>query len=60
MLKNISPPIHGITESQNHRRVRVGSDLWRTCSPTPLLKQGHLENVAEDLIQAGFEHLQRR
>lgn len=25
--------------SQNHRTVGVGSDLWRSCSPTPLLKQ---------------------
>jgi len=27
---------------------------------TPLPKQGHLEQVAQDLIQVGFEYLQRR
>uniref|UniRef100_A0A8B9P213 CUB and sushi domain-containing protein 3 n=1 Tax=Apteryx owenii TaxID=8824 RepID=A0A8B9P213_APTOW len=40
--------------------VEVGRDLWRSSSPTPLLKQGHLEHVAQDCIQAGFEYLQRR
>lgn len=29
----------------------VGGDLWRWCSPNPLLKQVHLEQVVEDLIQ---------
>jgi len=40
--------------------VGVGRDLWRSPSPNPLLKQGHLEQAAQDLIQAGFEYLQRR
>jgi len=40
--------------------VGVGRDLCGSSSPTPLLKQGHLEQVAQDLIQAGFEYLQRR
>jgi len=40
--------------SQNHRMVGVGRDLWGS-SPTPLLKQGHLEQVAQDLVQVGFE-----
>ena len=29
--------------SQNHRMVGVGRDLWSSSSPTPLLKQVHLE-----------------
>jgi len=37
-----------------------GRDLCRSSSPTPLPKQGHLEQVVQDLLQAGFEYLQRR
>jgi len=40
--------------------VRVGRDLWKSFSPLPMPKQGHLEQVAQDLVQAGFEYLQRR
>jgi len=40
--------------------VGVGRNLWRSSSPTPLLKQGHLKQVSQDLVQAGFEYLQRR
>jgi len=39
---------------------RVGRDLCGSSSPTPLPKQGHLEQAAQDLIQAGLEYLQRR
>jgi len=38
----------------------VGRDLWGSSSPTPLPKQGHLQQAAQDLIQTGFEYLQRR
>jgi len=38
----------------------VGRDLCGSSNPTPLPKQGHREQVAKDLIQAGFEYLQRR
>jgi len=38
---------------------RVGRDLCGSPSPTPLLKQGHPEQAAEDLVQAGLEYLQR-
>uniref|UniRef100_A0A8B9Q4U4 Transmembrane protein 19 n=1 Tax=Apteryx owenii TaxID=8824 RepID=A0A8B9Q4U4_APTOW len=44
--------------SQNHRTVEFGRDLWRSSSPTLLLKQGHLEHVAQDPVQVGFEYLQ--
>jgi len=40
--------------------VGVGRDLWGSSGPTPLLKQGHLQQTAQDLVQAGFEYLQRR
>jgi len=40
--------------------VGVGRDLWGSSSPTPLPKQGHLEQAAQNLVQAGFEYLQRR
>ena len=38
----------------------VGRDLCGSSSPTPLLKQGHLQQAAHDLVQAGLEYLQRR
>jgi len=40
--------------------VGVGRDLCGSSSPTPLPKQGCLEQAAQDLVQAGFEYLQRR
>jgi len=40
--------------------LRVGRDLCGSSSPIPLLKQGHLEQAAQDLVQAGLEYLQRR
>jgi len=47
-------------QSQNHRMFEVGRDFCGSSSPTPLLKQGHLEQAAQDLVQAGLEYLQRR
>jgi len=38
----------------------VGRDLWGSSSPTPRPKQGHLQQAAEDLVQADLEYLQRR
>jgi len=49
-----------VTESQNHRMFRVGRDLWGSSSPTPLPKQGHLQQAAQDLVQVGLDYLQRR
>jgi len=43
-----------ITESQNHRMLGAGRDLCGSSSPTPLLKQGHLHQDAQDLVQAGY------
>ena len=40
---------------QNHRMVGVGRDLCGSSSPVPLPKQGHPEQAAEDLVQAGLE-----
>jgi len=40
--------------------VGFGRYLWGTSSPTPLPKQGHLNQAAQELVQAGFEYLQRR
>ena len=51
---------HTPTESQNHRIVEVGRDLCGSPSPTPLLKQGHLQQAAQDRVQVGLEYLQRR
>jgi len=49
-----------ITESQNQRMAGVRKDLCGSSSPYPLLKHGHLQQAAQDLVQAGFEYLQRR
>jgi len=45
--------------SQNHRMVGVGRDLCGSSSPTPLPSQGHLQQAAQDLVQAGLEYLQQ-
>jgi len=60
MRKRLEVLNHRITESQNHRMFGVGRDLCGSSSPTPLLKQSHLQQAAEDLVQAGLEYLQRR
>ena len=49
-----------ISESQNHKMVGVGRDLCGSSSPTLLPKQGHLQQAAQDRIQAGLEYLWRR
>jgi len=36
---------------QNHRMVGVGRALCGSSSPTPLPKQGHPEQAAQDLVQ---------
>jgi len=45
---------------QNHKMVGVGRDLCGSSSPTPLLKQGRLQQAAQDRLKAGLEYLQRR
>jgi len=40
--------------------VGVGRDLSGSSSPNRLPKQGHLQQAAQDLVQAGPEYLQRR
>ena len=40
--------------------VGVGRVLCGSSSPTPLPKQGHLQQAAQELFQAGLEYLQRR
>jgi len=40
--------------------VRVGRDLCGSSSPTPLLKQGHVQQAAQDCVQVGLEYLQGR
>jgi len=42
----------------NRRMVAVGRDLCGSSSP--VLKQGHLKEAAQDLVQEGLEYLQRR
>lgn len=40
----------GTKKWHNHRTVGVGRDLQRSSSPTPLLRQGHLEHATQDCI----------
>jgi len=40
--------------------VGVGRDLSGSSGPSPLLKQVPLGQAAQDPVQAGFEHVQRR
>jgi len=42
-----------------HKMVGIGRDLCGSSSPTPLPKQGHLQQAAQDLVQAGLKYLQR-
>jgi len=39
---------------QNRRMLGVGRDLCGSSSPTRLPKQGHLQQAAQELVQAGF------
>ena len=39
--------------------VEGGRDIWRSSCPTPLLKQGHLDPVAQDRVQIAFEYHER-
>lgn len=43
---------------QNHHLVEVGRDHCKPSGPTPLLKQGHLESLAQARVQTDFENLQ--
>ena len=57
-----SHQIHRCTVStpslpESHRIVGVGRDLCGSSSPTLLLKQGHLQQAAQDPVQAGLEYL---
>lgn len=40
--------------------IEVRRDLWGSSAPPPLLKQGHLQLVAQDHIQTAFGCLQGR
>ena len=44
----------------SHRVADTGRDLWRSPDPIPLLKQGHLEAVAQDHVRMAFDRLQGR
>ncbi|PKU47740.1 hypothetical protein llap_1940 [Limosa lapponica baueri] len=52
-----SDPFFTILISEHHRMVEVGRDIWRSSSPTPLLKQGHPEQVTQDHVPSAFEYL---
>lgn len=37
--------------SQNHRIAKVGGDLWRSSSPTPMPRHDHLEQVTQNMLR---------
>jgi len=39
-----------LSNTQNHRMVGVGRDLWVSSSPTPLPEQGHLQQAVFPLL----------
>ncbi|KAK4832392.1 hypothetical protein QYF61_022247 [Mycteria americana] len=41
--------------SRDDRVVEVGRDIWRSPCPTPLLKQTHIEHIAQDNISRVLE-----
>jgi len=45
--------------SQNHSMLGVVRNLCGSSSPTSLLKQGHLEQAAQDFVQVGLEYHQK-
>jgi len=57
LLELKSERLHRITKSQSGRGCKGA--LWSS-SPTPLPKQGHLQQAAQDLVQVGLEYVQRR
>lgn len=47
----------GGAKPENHRIAELGSVLWRSSGPSTLLKQGHLEQVVQDLVgRANIEY----
>lgn len=38
-----------------HRMVKIDRDRWRSSHPYTLLKQGHLELVAQNSVQMAFK-----
>ena len=49
---------HDLWESQNHRMVEVGREVWISSGLNSLLKQGHQELVTKDLVQKTSAYLQ--
>lgn len=45
-------------KQQNLGTVEARRDLWRSAGPNLVLKQGHLEQAAQDHGQMAFEYLQ--
>ena len=51
---------HKLRHRKFHRMIGVGRDLCGSSSPTPLPKQGRLQQAAQDCFQVGLEYLQSR
>lgn len=47
-----------LADVRNQKMFEVGKDLWPSSCPSPLLKQGQLEQAAQDYVQMTFEYLQ--
>jgi len=42
----------------SRHQAGIGRDLWRSSSPAPCSKQGHLEQIAQGCGQSEFAYLQ--
>lgn len=47
-----------LCDTQNHKIVRIGRDLWSSHYPTIPAQVRPLEPIAHDYVQIAFEHLQ--
>jgi len=45
---------------KDYRMVEAGKDRLNSFNPNSCFKQGHLDHIAQDHIQVGFEYLQER
>lgn len=45
---------------KDYRMVEAGKDRLNSFNPNSCFKQGHLDHIAQDHIQVGFEYHQMR
>ena len=51
ICRYVQLPTLSVYFSWSHKIIEIGRWLWRSSGPTPLLKQGYLEQVAQENIR---------